>query len=284
MVQDAGEEAASAEAVGPKERIFHAAMTIALRKGFGKVALSLVAHEAGLSKGGLLHHFATKNDLIRAMLEHYAATREGGPLQAGGSSFSAPELDPFAVALLIAAADNPALIEPFRARLRPDEPGLTSRSETTSPLVGDLAAKFNLAAPIHERKTESAAFVVRHRADETLLGLFAAQNIDALWDMVDEFSDPAEYEYRLVPNGALIVSKLEADAEVPSAAGRSRQFEYGAELSGGLMDILTAKGNWIPFHVADKGSGIIARMLDHLDELEQTRDPMACQTHKTGDG
>jgi AcrR family transcriptional regulator len=282
VVRDAGEEAASAEAVGPKERIFHAAMTVALRKGFGKVALSLVAHEAGLSKGGLLHHFATKNDLIRAMLEYYAATREGGP--AGGSSVSAPELDPFAVALLIAAADNPALIEPFSARLRPDEPGLTSRSETTSPLVGNLVAKFNLAAPLHERRTESAAFVVRHRADETLLGLFAAQNIDALWDMVDEFSDPAEYEYLPVTSGALVVSKLEADAEVPSVAGRSRRFEYGAELSGGLMDILTAEGDWTPFHAADEGSGIIARMLDHLDELEQTRDPMACQTHKTGDG
>jgi AcrR family transcriptional regulator len=280
VVQDAGEEAASAEAVGPKERIFHAAMTIALRKGFGKVALSLVAHEAGLSKGGLLHHFATKNDLIRAMLEHYAATREGGP--AGGSSVSAPELDPFAVALLIAAADNPVLIEPFRSRLRPDEPGLTNHA----PIVGNLVAKFNLAAPTpaHQRRTESAAFVVRHRADETLLGLFAAQNIDALWDMVDEFSDPAEYEYRAVPNGALIVSKLEADAEVPSAAGRSRQFEYGAELSGGLMEILTAEDDWTPFHAADKGSGIIARTLDHLEELEQTRDPMASQIHKTSDG
>lgn len=280
MVRDAGEEAASAEAAGPKERIFHAAMTVALRKGFGKVALSLVAHEAGLSKGGLLHHFATKNDLIRAMLEHYAATREGGPVQAGGSSFSAPELDPFAVALLIAAADNPALIEPFRARLRPDEPGLSSHV----PLVGDLAAKFNLAAPLHERKTGSAAFVVRHRADEALLGVFAAQNIDALWDMVDEFFDPAEYEYRPVTNGALILSKLEADAEVASAAGRSRQFEYGAELSGGLMDILTAEGNWTPFHAADEGSGIIARTLDQLNELEQTQGPMTGLILRTSGG
>jgi multidrug efflux pump len=55
-----------------RARIFHAAIAVALQKGFGKVTLSLVVREAGLSKGGLLHHLATKNALIRGMLAFYA--------------------------------------------------------------------------------------------------------------------------------------------------------------------------------------------------------------------
>lgn len=73
--------------------------------------MSLVAREAGLSKGGLLHHFATRNDLI---------------------------------------------------------------------WIADLVPKFDPAASTQERTTQSAAFVVRHRADGTLLGFFVAQDSDAL--------------------------------------------------------------------------------------------------------
>ncbi len=133
---------------GPKERIFHAAMSVALRNGFGKVALSLVAREAGLSKGGLLYHFASKNDLIRGMLEFYAdpAARYAILVRPDDASASACECDPLAIAVLIAAAENPSLLETVRKQLGPEP--LPDRL----PLMCRLVEKFSLAAPAYERE------------------------------------------------------------------------------------------------------------------------------------
>lgn len=255
--------------LGSKERIFHAAMSVALRHGFGRVTLNLVASDAGLSKGGLLYHFATKNDLIRAMLEHYAdaAARHALPPQLGGANSTPSDLDRFVVAVLVAAADNPVLLEPLSMQLRSDEFDLTGRSESMPGhlrLIADLVAKFNLATPAHKKRPKNEAFVVRHRADETLLGLFVAQDVDTLRDMVGEFSDPAEYEYCPAPNGALILSNSEHEPEVDAsiAASRARQFECGGELNGSLVDIMIAKEKWTPFHAADEGSGGVSHTLD----------------------
>ncbi|MHA6686731.1 TetR/AcrR family transcriptional regulator [Mesorhizobium sp. A556] len=141
-------EAVAADDVNPKERIFHAAMAVALRKGFGKVALSLVAREAGFSKGGLLHHFATKDNLIRSMLAFYAdpTARHAQPVLPGEANAFVSGCDPFAVAVLIAAAENPLLLEVVRTQLASGTPDLTDRLETTPGhlrLVGDLVAKLS---------------------------------------------------------------------------------------------------------------------------------------------
>ena len=41
--------------------------------GVSAMTLEAVAKEAGVSKGGLLYHFSSKDELIAAMLEHHAA-------------------------------------------------------------------------------------------------------------------------------------------------------------------------------------------------------------------
>lgn len=48
--------------------ILDAAEEVALRDGFGKLSLQAVAREVGLSKGGLLHHFPSKEALIDALV------------------------------------------------------------------------------------------------------------------------------------------------------------------------------------------------------------------------
>jgi AcrR family transcriptional regulator len=48
--------------------ILDAAEEVALREGFGKLSLQAVAREVGLSKGGLLHHFPSKDALIDALV------------------------------------------------------------------------------------------------------------------------------------------------------------------------------------------------------------------------
>jgi AcrR family transcriptional regulator len=52
--------------------LLDAAIRVVTQDGFGALTLDAVAREAGVSKGGLTHHFATKDALITAMLEHFA--------------------------------------------------------------------------------------------------------------------------------------------------------------------------------------------------------------------
>jgi AcrR family transcriptional regulator len=51
--------------------LLDAAIRVVTRDGMGALTLDAVAREAGVSKGGLTHHYATKDALITAMLEHF---------------------------------------------------------------------------------------------------------------------------------------------------------------------------------------------------------------------
>lgn len=48
--------------------MLNAAEEVVLREGIGRLTLDAVAREANLSKGGLIHHFPTKDALIDAMV------------------------------------------------------------------------------------------------------------------------------------------------------------------------------------------------------------------------
>jgi AcrR family transcriptional regulator len=51
-----------------RRRLIEATQQALRRHGLGGLTLDRVAHEAGVSKGGLLHHFASKDALIEAVL------------------------------------------------------------------------------------------------------------------------------------------------------------------------------------------------------------------------
>lgn len=53
-----------------RERLIRASFSILQTQGAGGLTLDAVAREAGISKGGLLHHFASKEALIEAVLQH----------------------------------------------------------------------------------------------------------------------------------------------------------------------------------------------------------------------
>lgn len=53
-----------------RERLLQAAAAIAVEQGIQAVTIQAVAQAAGVTKGGLFHHFASKDDLIQAVITH----------------------------------------------------------------------------------------------------------------------------------------------------------------------------------------------------------------------
>ena len=51
-----------------RDNLLDAAETVVMRQGIANLALDAVAAEAGVSKGGLLHHFPTKDRLVEALV------------------------------------------------------------------------------------------------------------------------------------------------------------------------------------------------------------------------
>lgn len=112
-----------------RERAIEAAFTLAKVEGATGFTLDAVAREAGLSKGGLLHHFNTKESLIEAMIETLVtrfeqatasiAASDSNPVGRFTRAFlqviSAPALTHDSKVLLSAVALNPALLNPLRA-------------------------------------------------------------------------------------------------------------------------------------------------------------------------
>jgi AcrR family transcriptional regulator len=60
-----------------RDKILHAAVQVAIRDGIIAMTLDAVAAEAGVSKGGLLYHFRSKDELIAAMLVHFREEMQG---------------------------------------------------------------------------------------------------------------------------------------------------------------------------------------------------------------
>ena len=120
--------------VTKRDELLDAAERIVRRDGSSSLTLDAVAAEAGVSKGGLLYHFPSKESLISAMVERMLAAFEAAqeaamaadPVERGRWTRSwvraavAPEgvsdQDHVAAGLLAALATNPALADPLRER------------------------------------------------------------------------------------------------------------------------------------------------------------------------
>jgi AcrR family transcriptional regulator len=61
-----------------RERVLAAAEELVLRDGITALTLEKAATEAGLSKGGVLYHFPSRNALISAMVRHLVTQLEAG--------------------------------------------------------------------------------------------------------------------------------------------------------------------------------------------------------------
>jgi AcrR family transcriptional regulator len=123
-----------------RERVLAASVQVAMRDGVSAMTLEAVAKEAGVSKGGLLYHFSSKDELIAAMLAHHAnriqravEARMAADENPRGRWFRAlvqtihggqgadpvvADMPRFMIAMLVASMTNPQLLDPIRARLK----------------------------------------------------------------------------------------------------------------------------------------------------------------------
>jgi len=123
------------DSAATRQRLLEAANRIVRRDGGARLTLDAVAAEAGVSKGGVLYHFPSKDALIAAMLdlllldlgeeldrepERCDAAEPGDWLRGyirSSVHIGEDERD-LKAALLAAAATDPELLEPMRARYR----------------------------------------------------------------------------------------------------------------------------------------------------------------------
>lgn len=125
-----------------RDKICEAAIRTAGRDGLMAMTLDNVAKEAGVSKGGVMYHFSSKDELVRGMLDYFGAQLEQMVLQriaddpqprfrwarsmltclfpdphtaATESETLSPEVvDRFMLAALAATVNSPGVIEPLR--------------------------------------------------------------------------------------------------------------------------------------------------------------------------
>lgn len=171
-----------------KRRILDAAEQVVLRDGVGHLTLEAAAHQADLSKGGVLYHFPTRDALVAAMVariieqfEEDIAAYLPAPGTAGDGvpgAFARAYLratmapvnegeDRLGAALLAAAAAEPALLAPlqeaadgWQARLVED--GLDPGTATVVRMACDgvwLCDLFGLAPPRAELRARVAALL-----------------------------------------------------------------------------------------------------------------------------
>lgn len=141
-----------------RSAVLQAALAIIARDGPGRLTLDALARESGLSKGGLMHQFRSKQAVLLALIEHqldyFDSFARDQQLEAGGSgpeaqlaadiatareATSMPQSVAFAI--LGAAAEDPTLLTAIRQRSAERLAGI--RAEAADP---DLATLRWLAA------------------------------------------------------------------------------------------------------------------------------------------
>jgi AcrR family transcriptional regulator len=173
-----------------RESLLRAAATVVAERGYSALTLDAVGAATGVSKGGLLYHFPTKEALVAALLEDLltgfdadqSAAHDADPTPPGAwtraylTASAAPPQDESAelaaVALLAAVGYDPSLLEPLQNQYRNwverlDDDGLPGVDAHVVRLAADglwAADLFDLAPPdpllrsrIHARLGELAS-------------------------------------------------------------------------------------------------------------------------------
>ena len=176
-----------------REALLRAASEVVRAEGVSSLSLEAVARRAGVSKGGLLYHFPTKDTLLTAMvtdlLERFEADLEQKLQQdaqpAPGrwlrafvrATFATPQPDfDLTAGVLAAAAADPLMLAPFRGAFKrwqehAENDGLDPAHATLIRLAADglwFADLLDVAPPTGSLRTRvlSALLQLTHKPAE----------------------------------------------------------------------------------------------------------------------
>lgn len=173
-----------------RKTVIAAALAIVARDGVARLTLDAIVRESGVSKGGLLHQFRSKDAVLKALLQHQMAeidafSRRWREQSAAGRA--CPELaveiakyqhmmtqhSAVALAISVAVAQDPTLMEGPRESGRADLARV--RAEAADPDLATLrwAAARGLAL--------SAVFGILPFSQEETRRLFARLADDRQW-------------------------------------------------------------------------------------------------------
>jgi AcrR family transcriptional regulator len=160
-----------------KRRILTAAEEVVLRDGVAHLTLDAAAAQAGLSKGGVLYHFPSRDALVAGMVDKIIGDFEADiarHLPIDGSS----EAD---IAGSFTRAYVRATVEPGD----PDAPGASRQDRLGAALIAAAAAEPELLVPLQEAAGRWQARLVADGLDPVLATILRLA-CDGLW-MCDLF-------------------------------------------------------------------------------------------------
>lgn len=170
-----------------RDRILDTAMALVRDQGVAKLTLEEAAKAAGISKGGVLYHFKSKDDLIRGMVQrlidqcealhrHYYHLEPEGPYRWARSVVrtafdpNGPVNDPVGAAMLAAIAVNPELVAPLQAkyqewieRVKSDSPNFERASLVCMAMDGYVFERMlglRLCSDMELERVKGAAFAL----------------------------------------------------------------------------------------------------------------------------
>lgn len=159
-------------ALTTRELILDTASELIAREGIGKLTLDRVARDAGISKGGLLYHYASKEqlivDLVASLVARFDQKLSGAARENAGAGRKTQAFVEAAAGagsgnlavLLAALASDPALLDPLRRQYRGWQKSLSQDGiDPTRATVARLAAEglwfseaLGLAPPAPEQR------------------------------------------------------------------------------------------------------------------------------------
>ncbi|NHI16071.1 TetR family transcriptional regulator [Microbacterium excoecariae] len=96
-----------------KQEVAAAALRVAARVGLTALTYEAVAAESGKSKGGVLYHFPTRDDLARAVIERLIGLWEADAERHLGAPFAAASVADRRAAYLLSAIDTSGELDPL---------------------------------------------------------------------------------------------------------------------------------------------------------------------------
>ncbi|GGK71051.1 TetR family transcriptional regulator [Sphaerisporangium melleum] len=135
-----------------KDELLNAAESLLADQGAGCLTLAAVAERAGVSKGGLLYHFATKEALIKALIERLIADFDELVAAQDESSYTRSYLAATLAAVrsgrlrrwavVTGAAGDPQLLAPLReAMCRWHRAGMEAEADPMAAQIVRLACE-----------------------------------------------------------------------------------------------------------------------------------------------